>query len=52
MYFIVAFLWTVFAGKKQKQLSDSLFKLLLCIVLNFIFCPIAILIAIFRKDSQ
>lgn len=47
IYLIWTFSWSLFAAYKQQKLYDK--RVFLCWVLNFIFAPIAIIIATIRK---
>jgi len=46
-YFIWAFSWSLVAAYKQQKLYNK--RVFLCWALNFIFAPIAVILAIIRK---
>lgn len=46
---LLAFLWACFAVRKQEQLyGGSIEKYILVFILNFVFCPVAMIIAIVK----
>ena len=49
MYILAGILWTFYATRKQINLSPSISKMIISIVLNFCFWPIAIAIATCRN---
>jgi len=54
IYISTAFLWAVFALHMQKRIcSDpTIGKYILCFCQNFLFCPIALTIAILKFDKH
>lgn len=50
MYILTGVLWTSYAIRKQTHLSTSILKLIICIILNFLCWPIAIIIATYKNS--
>ncbi len=51
-YFVTAFLWGIYAIEQQRKChpTTSLLKYFLVFIVNTIFMPICIMMAILRKD--
>lgn len=50
LYFITAALWGIYSAQKNIILYDEDAKPLVAFMLNTIFCPVAIILAIMQSD--
>jgi hypothetical protein len=51
LYLIVGLIWCIFAAAQQTLRHDKMYKLVLCIVSNFVGWPIAMFIVFSPKIS-
>ena len=52
LYIITAAIWAIYAGLNQYEKHGIDNNLLICILINFAICPIAIIFAAIEKYSE